>query len=254
MYRNDFQQSEFLDFYLPFGGKLSATNRWVKLAGLIPWEKIEECYRQSLEGTGMGAPAKSARIAFGALIIKERLGVTDEETVEQITENPYLQYFLGLHEYRKEPLFDPSMMVHFRSRFREKEYQQINSEIIGQATVTEEAQTDDEQDKDPPGNAGKLLVDATCTPADITYPTDLKLLNEAREKTEGTIDKLHAPFAGGKKKPRTYRQKARKQYLAVAKQKKPGASEDPQSHRAATAISQTQPRHHQHPAQRREGR
>jgi hypothetical protein len=223
MYRNDFQQSEFLDFYLPFGGKLSASNRWVKLAELVPWEKIETCYRQSLEGTGMGAPAKSARIAFGALIIKERLGASDEETVEQITENPYLQYFLGLHEYRKEPLFDPSMMVHFRSRFGEKEYQRINSEIIRQATGTQEVQKEDEQDKKPPGNEGKLLVDATCTPADITYPTDLKLLNEAREKTEGAIDKLHAPFAGETKKPRTYRQKARKQYLAVAKQKKPGA-------------------------------
>lgn len=225
MYRNDLQQSEFLDFYLPFGGKLSASNRWVKLAGLIPWEKIETCYRQRLEGTGMGAPAKSARIAFGALLIKERLGVTDEETVEQITENPYLQYFLGLHEYRKEPLFNPSMMVHFRSRFGEKEYQQINNEIIDQAPGTQERKnsSEDEQDKDPPGNAGKLLVDASCTPADITYPTDLKLLNEAREKTEGAIDKLHGPLAGERKKPRTYRQKARRQYLAVAKQKKPPA-------------------------------
>jgi IS5 family transposase len=223
MYRTDLQQTEFVDFYLPFGGKLSASNRWVKLAGLVPWEKIEACYRQSLEGTGMGAPAKSARIAFGALIIKERLGVTDEETVEQITENPYLQYFLGLHEYRKGPLFDPSMMVHFRSRFGEEEYQQINSEIIRRATGSAEAEKDDEQDREPPGNEGKLLVDATCTPADITYPTDLKLLNQAREKTEGAIDKLHAPFAGETKKPRTYRQKARRQYLAVAKQKKPGA-------------------------------
>lgn len=223
MYRNDPQQTEFVDFYLPFGGKLKSTNRWVKLAGLVPWDEIEACYRQSLEGTGMGAPAKSARIAFGALIIKERLGVTDEETVEQITENPYLQYFLGLHEYRKEPLFDPSMMVHFRSRFGEQEHQQINREIIRRATGSEEAQTDDEQDKKSPGNAGKLLVDATCTPADITYPTDLKLLNEAREKTEAAIDKLHAPLAGEKRKPRTYRQKARKQYLEVAKQKQPGA-------------------------------
>ncbi len=30
---------------------------------------------------------------------KERLGSSDEETVEQIRENPYLQYFLGLNEY-----------------------------------------------------------------------------------------------------------------------------------------------------------
>jgi IS5 family transposase len=68
-----------------------------------------------------------------------------------------------------------------------------------------------------------MLVDATCTPADVAYPTDLNLLNEAREKTEEMIDVKHAPFIGTEEKPRTYREKARKAYLAVAKQKKPGA-------------------------------
>ena len=33
-------------------------------------------------------------------------------------------------------------------------------------------------------NWGTLSIDASCTPADITYPTILKLLNEARESTE----------------------------------------------------------------------
>jgi hypothetical protein len=36
------------------------------------------------------------------------------------------------------------------------------------------------------------------------------------------IDTMHAPLIGKSKKPRTYRQKARKDYLAVAKQKRPG--------------------------------
>jgi hypothetical protein len=48
-------------------------------------------------------PAKSGRIACGALLIKEQLGITDEETVEQIMENPYLQYFLGLRELLEKP-------------------------------------------------------------------------------------------------------------------------------------------------------
>ena len=115
------------------------------------------------------------------------------------------------------------MMVHFRSRFGEEDYQRINQELIRMATQSGQAPNDEDEDPAPPANQGKLLVDATCTPADITYPTDLKLLNEAREKTESYIDKLHAPFVGENKKPRTYRQKARKQYLSVAKQKKPGA-------------------------------
>ena len=155
----------------------------------------------------MGAPAMSGRIAFGALIIKERLGITDEETVERIVENPYLQYFLGLHEYREKPLFDPSMMVHFRSRFGEEHHQRINSRIIELATREDEPASKDDDTKDEDGtgptNAGKLLVDATCTPADITYPTDLKLLGDAREKTELYIDHLHAADIGKKKKPRT---------------------------------------------------
>jgi hypothetical protein len=241
MYRNDLKQTEFIDFYMPFGGKLSAGNRWVKLAAMIPWAEIEEAYKKSLDGTGMGAPAKSGRIAFGALVIKERLSITDEETVEQIRENPYLQYFLGLHEFRKKALFDPSMMVHFRSRFGQEDYDIINTKIIDLATAvtleeTTQAtsenpkkgviQTESDDDEDPPAappNQGKLLMDATCTPADITYPTDLKLLNEAREKTEAYIDKLHEPFIGKRKKPRTYRRKARRQFLAIVKQKKPGA-------------------------------
>lgn len=69
-------------------------------------------------------------------------------------------------------------------------------------------------------NKGKLLLDATCTPADIAFPTDLFLLNTAREKLEEMIDVLHVPHCGSAPKPHTYWQKARKQYLAVAKQRR----------------------------------
>lgn len=226
MLKDDPNQSEFLDFYLPFSGKLSASNRWAKLADLVPWDLVEQCYRESFAGTGMGAPAKSGRIAFGALLIKERLGVTDEETVEQITENPYLQYFLGLKELKQERLFDASMMVHFRSRFTSDHHELINSKIIEQgcqAKEQTESKQEDDQDRHPP--SGKLLIDATCTPADIKFPTDLSLLNEAREKSEQMIDLFHNEIKShhyGIKKPRTYRHNARKQYLALAKQKSPG--------------------------------
>ena len=42
----------------------------------------------------MGVPAKSFRMALGALIIKEKLEISDRKTVEQIRDNPYLQYFI----------------------------------------------------------------------------------------------------------------------------------------------------------------
>jgi IS5 family transposase len=225
MYRKeDAHQLKFENFYLPFGGHLRRDNRWVILASQIPWQTIEQTYGQHFCDDN-GAAAKPARMALGALIIKERLGVTDRETVEQISENPYLQYFLGLSEYTAQSPFHHSMMTHFRKRFDQAALAAINQSIVAPAMTSEQDKdpTTVSDDDDTPSHQGKLIVDATCTPADVAYPTDLNLLNEAREKTEEMIDAMHTPFVGIKPKPRTYRQDARKAYLAVAKQKKPGA-------------------------------
>ncbi len=223
MYRkNNPNQMKFQNFYLPFSGELSGENRWVILTEQIPWQRIDQQYGE-LFSEDEGCPAKAARVGFGALIIKERLGTTDRETVEQIRENPYLQYFLGFAEYSNETPFHHSLMTHFRKRFSKEILAEINDMIVENAmNQVSEVADESSDDDDKPSNNGKLIVDATCTPADITYPTDLNLLNEAREKTEEMIDTMHAPFIGKKRKPRTYRQKARKDYLAVAKQKKSG--------------------------------
>lgn len=227
MYRHNQKQLEFENFVLPFGGKLRSDNRWVKLSKFIPWDEFEFEYSKCFAKSGLGPSAKSVRVALGALIIKERLGTSDEETVEQIRENPYLQYFLGYKTYIDEKPFDPSLFVYFRKRFRKKVLSQINETITRKAL--EEEKTKDNRksndDDDPPedetgNNRGKLLVDATCTPADITFPTDLKLLNTAREKSQKIIDILHCPFIGKQKKPRTYRRIARKAFLSAAKSKK----------------------------------
>jgi len=215
----------FEDFYLPFGGKLRSNNRWVILSKQIPWEEIEEEYEAHFSKDDMGSPAKSSRIAFGALILKERLGVCDRELVEQIAENPYLQYFLGLSGYQEEAPFHHSMLTHFRKRFSQKSLSKINESIVHRVLEVGQKEGDDSKEdmgEEPRSPKGKLIVDATCTPADIKYPTDLSLLNEAREKTEEIIDHLHPFRSNAEKKPRTYRQKARRDYLRVAKAKKPG--------------------------------
>ena len=88
-------QPRFENFYLPFSGKLDKLNRWVSLSELIPWDKIEDKYCR-IFSERLGAPALPLRIALGALIIKERCGLTDQETVAQIAENPYLQFFFRI--------------------------------------------------------------------------------------------------------------------------------------------------------------
>lgn len=194
-----------------FGGQLDEENRWIEMSKMIPWEEYEEEYAKNFTEK-KGAPAKSFRMALGALIIKEMLGISDRETVEQIKENSYLQYFIGMESYSSEAAFNASTMVHFRKKIGMELINKINKEIV--KNVEDVASEKKE-------NEGKLLLDATCTPADIKYPTDIGILNEAREKTEKIIDKLYEEIKEKRKeKPRTYREVARKEYLAIAKKRR----------------------------------
>ena len=127
--QKDKRQLSFEDFYQPFGGKLRKNNRWIIMSKLIPWDEFEEKYAELFADSGMGAPAKSFRMALGALLIKEKLRITDEETTEQISENPYMQYLIGRESFSNEEPFDPSMMVHFRKRIDEKMLAEINERI-----------------------------------------------------------------------------------------------------------------------------
>ncbi|WP_159888765.1 IS5 family transposase, partial [Paenibacillus puerhi] len=255
-------------FYLPFGGKLNPNNRWVQLAAIIPWDQVEEKYVQSFHSPVEGQRAYPVRVALGALIIKERLGLSDRETTLQIQENPYLQFFLGYTAFVDQEPFHHSSLTHFRQRLGLEAISEINDQIAlaaiqaeretSQKTETEKHDDDDDIDggsqlelevgealsvpevpapkpvRNKPKqqesseistqtdstNKGALMLDATCAPADIKYPTDLGLLNHAREILEDIIDELHRPHISTMEKPRTYREKARRQYLSVSKQRK----------------------------------
>src|SRR4028119_2279760 len=186
------------------------------MAQLIPWSEFESEYAQNFPSE-KGLRAKSFRMALGALIIKEKLGISDRETVEQIRENPYLQYFIGQSSYSNEIPFDPSLLVHFRQRISAELVNKVNREVVRrlrQATRSDSEKKNQEEESEPPKNQGKLILDATCAPADISYPTDLKLLNQARVYTEKIIDVLYEALKEKiKPKPRTYRKIARKDYL-----------------------------------------
>lgn len=117
------------NFELPFEGKLSQENRWVIMANLIPWDEFEEGYAKNFAGD-IGAPALPFRMALGSLIIKERLGISDRETVEQIKENPYLQYFIGQSHYSNEAPYDASLLVRFRERINANLVNEINERMV----------------------------------------------------------------------------------------------------------------------------
>jgi hypothetical protein len=215
MYRKeDRMQLSLEEFRMPFGGKLSADNRWVQIAKLMPWELVEDLYAAAFKDENPdGRPPIAARIAFGAIYIKEQENYTDVRTVENIAENPYMQYFLGLKEFRQAPLFDASMMVHFRKRFSREAIEMINEELYRRMNPP--------KPPDGGGNDGTLMLDATAAPADVRYPTDLSLLNECRENTEKMIDEIWQYTERKGHKTAYNRRLARKEYLRVAKQRKP---------------------------------
>ena len=263
------------DFKLQFGGNLRADNRWVILSKHMPWDRIEEIYARNFSKNS-GAIGIPSRIAFGAIFAKEHEEWTDRETVQNIMENPYLQYFLGFSEFISKAPFDASMMVHFRKRFPTEAINEIN-ELIFDCAAREALERKGRGPSGPPPNAskkatfrsvieaakeaisgsdpqadmdaeptnqlpenaespvingrkalknkGKLILDATCAPADIRYPTDISLLNEARENTEEIIDILQPlqPLNRAQRRQQLKdRKKARGKFRSITKQRSPG--------------------------------
>ena len=139
-----------------------------------------------------------------------------------------MQYFCGYPGYNDEKLpFDPSLMVYFRKRLTPEILGEINEMIVqdakarqGKGTAPQSDDDDDYSDggSGTGGNSGTMIMDATCAPANIRYPQDVSLLNEARENAEKLLDVLHDSSDG--KKPRTYRKRARKDYLKYARCRK----------------------------------
>ena len=190
-------QHSFLDFNQPLGMKMNPKNRWIRLADSIPWDELERKYAD-LFPSDTGNVAKPLRMALGSLIIQKKFQFSDRELVEQITENPYLQYFIGLPGYQDEPPFDPSTLVLFRKRLDVDAIMDANAYMFDNKkddnhTPPPGPSSDGSSsapDKTDPGtkeNQGTLIVDATCAPANIRYPQDISLLNEAREKLESIV-------------------------------------------------------------------
>ena len=211
------KQLELVGFESPFTKHLDPNNRWVRLAKKIPWDKIANVYQRQLNNLFTGANGINPRVAIGAIFIKHMCDLSDREVVQQIQENVYMQYFIGYSGFSSEPVFDPSLFVDLRKRFGADQINEINETIMG--LVSEEKKDNNEEsppDNNMPGvesselkpketiydsdkelindspqeavqensvkvreNKGDLIVDATACPQDISYPTELNLLNDA---------------------------------------------------------------------------
>lgn len=251
-------------FETPFEQLLSKTNRWVQLSKLLPWDRVVSLYEAQFKSKE-GRPPVNGRFVIGAVIIKHMLELTDRETILQIQENVFMQYFIGYSSFTNEAPFDASLFVDIRERLSlpimnaiseivmEHNFQKPVTDEKLQPHNSEAANPPEHNDQLPPENntvccnqsdtgvkntdavaasennvtagakpkenKGRLLVDATVAPQNISYPTDLKVLDAARVKSEAIIDKLYRKSIHGDTKPRTYREQARKVFLSTALKK-----------------------------------
>ena len=194
---------------------------------------FEKKYSRLFKGKN-GRVAKPLRLALGSLIIQTKYQYPDRELVDQLTENPYYQYFIGLSGYQEEPPIDASTLVLFRKRLKMDVIMEANKYMLEAFKEKESCDKKDDDHTNPPTgggdgelkvepeqkskNEGTLMLDATCAPSNIRYPQDFSLLNEAREKLETIMIRFCKSYKFSR--PRMYRKQARKNYLALAKAKK----------------------------------
>src|SRR5690606_6163619 len=194
-------QLSLVGFETPFYNQLDPKNRWVILSNQIPWDDLVSLFKKHNPPKQTVRPALNPRVLIGAVIIKHILNLDDRETVSQITENMYFQYFLGYSSYIKVAPFDASLFVDIRKRLGPELVGEMNGRIHGfsleKAAKKEEKKIKEKKnnrDGPPAGeteNKGEVIYDATVCPQDIAYPTDHGLLNKSREITEELIDVLH---------------------------------------------------------------
>jgi transposase, IS5 family len=219
---------------------LPKDNRWVKLGDSLPWKEIERIYNSRLYNAHGGAGNKPARVIVGALLIKHKMNLSDEETIQAILENPYMQYMLGLSEFTNKPVFDSSLFVTIRKRLSKEDFNDMSESLLElQVKMLEDQNKEsrgksDSNDNTSSGTSvkegdsytkskqevetfhkGTLKVDATCADAEMRYPTDIDLLHDGVEVVDRIID--HICEKNGLPRPNTHLKEIHSKYLNVIK-------------------------------------
>ena len=152
----------------------------VKLARTIDWGFLEEKFG-AVYADGSGRPPLPTRLMAGLAILKHTYNLSDEVVCEQWIENPYYQYFCGEEFFQHRLPLDRSSMTNWRNRMGEERLQALLQESLAVATKTGAMK---------PSELSRVIVDTTVQPKNITFPTDAKLLNRAREKLVKLAKKL----------------------------------------------------------------
>src|SRR5580700_4636506 len=143
-----------------------------KLARAIDWRFLEEKFG-AVYTDRPGRPPLPTRLMAGLAILKHTFNLSDEVVCDRWVENPYYQYFCGEEFFRHTLPLDRSSITRWRNRMGEERLEALLQESLAVATRTGAMK---------PSDLNRVIVDTTVQPKNITFPTDAKLVNRAREK------------------------------------------------------------------------
>ncbi len=166
----------------------------VKLAGIMPWEKVCQAVESYIpaamptdkaKGNGLfgdvvlagkasnaGQPALPTRLLVGLHYLKHAYDCSDDEVVERWAENPYWQFFTGEEFFQTKLPCDSSSLTRWRQRIGDGGVEEMLAATIAVAKGLKIVKEADLQ---------KVIIDTTVQEKAIAYPTDSRLIEKARE-------------------------------------------------------------------------
>lgn len=158
---------EQLSFYSTFEEQLNHQHPLYILSNVVNWKMFDENFRKHYS-EDMGAPALPIRRMTGLLILKHIRNLSDENVVEQWSENAYYQYFCGEQVFAAAEPCVPTELVEFRKRIGEE-----GTELILKESIRINGKDGKEDDG---------VTDTTVQEKNITFPTDTKLHKKIIER------------------------------------------------------------------------
>jgi IS5 family transposase len=144
----------------------------VTLGRTVDWGFLEQRFGEVYTDEP-GRPPLPTRLMAGLTILKHTYDLSDEVLCERWVENPYYQYFCGEEFFQHRLVFDRSSLTRWRNRMGEERLAALIQESLSVATRAGAIR---------PSELSRVIVDTTVQPKNVTFPTDAKLLNRAREK------------------------------------------------------------------------
>jgi transposase, IS5 family len=150
---------------------LNLRHELCQMAELIDWERFEQEFNK-LFPSPTGKPAIATRLIVGLFYLKHAFNLSDEVLVARWVENPYWQYFCGEQYLQHKLPIDPTSLVKWRNRLKDKGCESLLEEMIRVGLKTETIKSTDLK---------RTVIDTTVQEKAVAHPTDAKLYHRGRE-------------------------------------------------------------------------